>query len=197
MDGFEKRKRKKMNNILHSAFSLFTRHGVQRVTIQEIAREAEVSQVTIYNYFGGKEQLVFEAIKTHITEQADQLTSIIQHPQLSFMDKLMKIAHDIQATTDGTAVDFIQSMKADRTDIGQFMHTFVQEYIMPLLTGFVEEGKSSQYIDSSLSNEAVISYFVTFYQHMARTPKKEDPRGQNKFSNDLTHMYVNGLIKNS
>jgi AcrR family transcriptional regulator len=49
--------------ILGAALDLFTSQGFERVTVAEIARRAEVSQATVFNYFRTKEDLVFEGLE--------------------------------------------------------------------------------------------------------------------------------------
>ncbi|HET7616621.1 MAG TPA: TetR/AcrR family transcriptional regulator, partial [Bacillales bacterium] len=68
MDGFERRRERKKENIRRAALELFTTHGVQKVSVAEIARKANVSQVTIYNYFGSKSDLLRDAIKKFMEE---------------------------------------------------------------------------------------------------------------------------------
>jgi AcrR family transcriptional regulator len=52
MNGFERRKKRKRENICRAAFELFCTLGMQKTKIAQIAKKADVSQVTIYNYFG-------------------------------------------------------------------------------------------------------------------------------------------------
>jgi AcrR family transcriptional regulator len=47
-----------MRHIQATAFELFEREGFDGVTIEQIARTAEVSPSSVYRYFGTKEQLV-------------------------------------------------------------------------------------------------------------------------------------------
>ena len=58
MTGYERRKQQKRDQIIRSAIELFREHGIKKTTVQEIATAAAVSQVTIYNHFGDKHQLV-------------------------------------------------------------------------------------------------------------------------------------------
>ena len=44
--------------IADTAARLFAEHGYERVTVTDVAREAEVAEQTVYNYFPTKEQLV-------------------------------------------------------------------------------------------------------------------------------------------
>lgn len=46
--------------IAQAAARLFAEHGYERVAVSDVAREAEVSEQTVYNYFATKEQLVID-----------------------------------------------------------------------------------------------------------------------------------------
>ena len=55
------RERKKLRTrrlIADTAARLFAQRGYEGVTVSDVARQAEVSEQTVYNYFAGKEQLV-------------------------------------------------------------------------------------------------------------------------------------------
>jgi AcrR family transcriptional regulator len=56
------------------AARLFAERGYEHVTVSDVAREAEVSEQTIYNYFPNKEQLVTDRDQ-HVQ---DQLVSLIR-----------------------------------------------------------------------------------------------------------------------
>ncbi len=45
--------------IAETAWTLFADRGFDRVTIAEIAREAQVAPATVFNYFANKEDLFF------------------------------------------------------------------------------------------------------------------------------------------
>jgi AcrR family transcriptional regulator len=49
---------KKQRQILITAEGLFIRHGMKRVTVEEICQEANVSKMTFYKYFANKAELV-------------------------------------------------------------------------------------------------------------------------------------------
>ncbi|WP_326938278.1 TetR/AcrR family transcriptional regulator [Alkalihalobacillus alcalophilus] len=66
MNGFERRKEQKKKNILEASLALFKEYGIQKVSIAEIAQKANVSQVTIYNYFESKDNLVQHVFKYYV-----------------------------------------------------------------------------------------------------------------------------------
>ena len=78
MRGFERRKERSRESIRRAALELFSGYGFDKVSLSDIARRARVSQVTIYNHFGSKEQLVQEVIRTALTELIDSVRQIIR-----------------------------------------------------------------------------------------------------------------------
>src|ERR671931_1436658 len=55
----ELKKQRTRELIAETARRLFTERGFDRVTVAEVARAAEVSEKTVFNYFPTKEDLVY------------------------------------------------------------------------------------------------------------------------------------------
>ena len=55
----EQKKERTRQHIADTAWALIADHGFARVTVAEIARAAEVSEATVFNYFATKEDLFF------------------------------------------------------------------------------------------------------------------------------------------
>jgi AcrR family transcriptional regulator len=57
-------------------------------TIKELSNEAKVSQVSIYNYFGSKDELLFEAIGKMMEEQLKRYEHLLDgqmpYPKLMY-----------------------------------------------------------------------------------------------------------------
>ena len=48
---------KKIQQLVTTAQELFMRHGIRRVTVEEICSEANISKMTFYKYFKNKIEL--------------------------------------------------------------------------------------------------------------------------------------------
>jgi AcrR family transcriptional regulator len=67
MTGANLRDRKKQQTrqaIMEVALRLFAERGFERVTVVEIARESNVAEATVFNYFPVKEDLVYSQMET-------------------------------------------------------------------------------------------------------------------------------------
>ncbi|NLB52485.1 MAG: TetR/AcrR family transcriptional regulator, partial [Syntrophomonadaceae bacterium] len=87
MNGYEKRTQLKKQSIIDNARELFTQRGVTDVKISEIAARANVSQVSIYNYFGDKNKLAKEVLIVMLDEVIQEYDKIL-NGDIPFPEKL-------------------------------------------------------------------------------------------------------------
>ncbi|MCX5284284.1 MULTISPECIES: TetR/AcrR family transcriptional regulator [unclassified Streptomyces] len=66
----ERKKRQTAMRIWQTAVELFVERGFDAVSVAEIADAAEVSKMTVFNYFGTKEDLVFRPMEEHFGDAA-------------------------------------------------------------------------------------------------------------------------------
>ncbi|OLB66629.1 MAG: hypothetical protein AUI10_02210 [Actinobacteria bacterium 13_2_20CM_2_72_6] len=59
----ERKKQQTRQSIADTARALFAERGFDRVTVAEVARAANVSEATVFNYFPTKEDLVFSGLE--------------------------------------------------------------------------------------------------------------------------------------
>ena len=70
----------KKQSILDRAAALFARKGFEVTTMVDVAAACGTSKSHLYHYFPGKEDLLFEIVREHITGQAAELTAIVDLP---------------------------------------------------------------------------------------------------------------------
>src|SRR5579862_3458949 len=67
----ERKKQRTRQLIADTAWGLFSERGFDEVPVAEVAREAEVSEATVFNYFPTKEDLVFHRMEAFEDELLD------------------------------------------------------------------------------------------------------------------------------
>lgn len=68
---------KKHRQITETAHDLFWRHGIKRITIEEICRTADVSKMTFYKYFDNKNDLAIFVLDSIFTKAQNRYHDIM------------------------------------------------------------------------------------------------------------------------
>ena len=87
MNQYQKTTEKKKQAIIQAALHLFKEKGFKETSIKSIAGVAEVSPVSIYNYFGSKDNLVALCVNDLFEEITQQAEDILKS-NLAFNTKL-------------------------------------------------------------------------------------------------------------
>ena len=87
MNQYQKTTEKKKQAVIQAALRLFKDKGFKETSIKSIAEVAEVSPVSIYNYFGSKDNLVALCVNDLFEEITQQAEDILKS-NLAFNTKL-------------------------------------------------------------------------------------------------------------
>ncbi|MBP1948467.1 TetR/AcrR family transcriptional regulator [Virgibacillus litoralis] len=166
MDGFQRRKERKKDTILFAALTLFKDFGIKKVSVTEIADQANVSQVTIYNYFGSKDDLI-HAVMVYYLEEIWRDYEILLDSNLSYDKKIKQIifkegeiANQISETF---FKEFMTYYKAD-----SYINDYYTNKVVPRMIQFFDEGKRLGYVNPNISNDAIFFYIQMFMEYMQR-----------------------------
>ena len=80
----------KKTEVINTARSLFTKFGYKRVSMDEIARESNVTKKTVYSYFKDKDELFEFFVKEELINMKNRIEKIENEEQDSF-EKLHKM----------------------------------------------------------------------------------------------------------
>lgn len=166
MDGYQLRTEKKKELILKTTFDLLLAFGAHKMSIAEVAKKANVSPVSIYNYFGSKDGLVRSALLHMMEKKIGEYEGILEEP-LSFQDKIRKIVFDRGEIANLLEQDLVRAMMDDAA-IKDEIERFYETRTLPFFGKLVEAGKREGCIDPQLSPEAVLFYVHMFKEAMAR-----------------------------
>lgn len=163
MDGFQRRKEQKKANIYRAALELFSKQGVKTVKINDIASKAQVSPVTIYNYYGSKTVLLRQVIFKYMEEQYDFYDQLLQK-DIPFPEKIESIIFKKQETAKSLHPEFLRSMMSKDPEIRAFIEDFFQKKAIPMIMEIIQEGLDQGYIMPGISTRTIMYYINMFWE---------------------------------
>ena len=100
---------RKQQDVVQTAKDLFWKHGVSRVTMQEISDKAEVSKMTLYKYYSNKKELALEVLKNEVGKAFTKFEQII-HSDMPFEEKLEQMFLMKLEGTKGISKEFLNDI---------------------------------------------------------------------------------------
>jgi AcrR family transcriptional regulator len=193
MDGFEKRKEQKKESIRRAAIELFQNHGFKKVSISDIAKRADVSQVTIYNHFGSKEELVRDVLQWYAMILLARYKSIMESDR-PFLEKLEEIVFDKSEVISQFQGELMHTWMQNDPEMQEFINKLYANHVMPIARNFFNEGLQQGNIDRKFSLEAIMVYFEILRQGFFNTPELSE-RAQNNpgLMKELIRLMTYGL----
>ncbi|MFC1994223.1 TetR/AcrR family transcriptional regulator [Chloroflexota bacterium] len=158
MNGFERKKEQKRQSILRVAIELFKTYGFKKASINDIAGKANVSQVTIYNYFGSKEELVREVVKAIILNLIERVREIMKEDR-PFPEKLETIIFDKANIASQYRGELLQIMAQSDPETQQWIESLWRKDVNKVTLDLIEEGKRQGCINTHQSEKAIMLYF--------------------------------------
>jgi len=170
---------KKEGDILRTAENLFMQFGYNRVSVEEICREAGVSKVTFYKYFKNK----FEVLNYYMTVRLElgmDVFNKIRSADASLHEKMMAmIAMKESAVSHFTPV-FYKSLLSGDEKVQGFMQKWIDQSMHAMRT-FLEDGQKSGEIYSEYS----VDFLLHVWTSMAEVARSES----------MLTMYNDDLVK--
>ena len=194
MNGYERRKEKKKESIRRVAMELFGTYGFGKVSINDIARKAGVSHVTIYNHFNSKEELVEDVVRTEIMKLVEKSREIMDKED-DFLKKMELIRFSKVGLASRYNGEVMKKAVQNSPEIYNYLDELWRNEINKLLEELIDEGKRQGYISEDISKEAILYYFdIIRAGAFATTGALERMRVDAKIANDLNRLFLYGLV---
>lgn len=161
MNKYEIRTANKKAAIMEATISLINEKGFTATCIYQIACQAKVSPVSIYNYYGSKKNLILECIKKIILENCDIARSILQS-DLPFVKKLEKALSLCSSEMNVTISKCFSTTSLEEKDFIKILNESCRDFQRNLYRDFIEEGKKEKVIDSSIPTETLLKFIDCF-----------------------------------
>lgn len=187
MNKYELRTNKKKEAIVNSALDLFRTNGFQNTSIKQISDKANVSQVSIYNYFGSKDALVTECAKIIMKNTLENAKQILEEP-IPFIQKLNKALSLCTGEIHRTLNEYFSTKALDDKIFLSLLSDGLLTVQCEIYEAFLEDGKKEGAIDNSIPTEVLMKYILAFNQiSISNEHYKEE-------IDMLHHLFLYGLL---
>ncbi len=170
MNGYERRKRAKMDQIEAAALRLFRQKGVNATSIEQIAAEAGVSKVSIYNYYGDKQALARQMIFASLRRQSEHFDRVMRS-NLCFNEKYSALiaekAQTLGEMTDVATGGLLDDKLLQTPELQRFMMEYYEAQAVPLLRELIEQGKREGAVNAEIPTDTILLYIEALQRLVA------------------------------
>lgn len=165
----EEKENIKFQTIVDTSKSLFWKFGINRVTIEEICREADVSKMTFYKYFANKNELVKYILKKLFDDSWDQYNFIMSQ-DIPYPEKIKQTIELKMKQTDHMSNEFFK-------DFHKNVDPVLKSFFIELTNDSLEKVKSD-YIkaqkEGNIRSDINPDFILYFLNHMLSMMAQDD-----------------------
>ena len=156
MNQYQKTTEKKKQAIVQAALRLFKDKGFKETSIKSIAEAAEVSPVSIYNYFGSKDNLVALCVNDLFEEITQQAEDILKS-NLDFKTKLNQAFSLCQEKMSQQISDYFQDKLVEDSVFSTLLTKAITAKKRDIYRAYIKVGKEEGLIAEDLSTELILN----------------------------------------
>ncbi len=183
---------KKALQLKATARELFMRHGIRRVTIEEICKTSGISKMTFYKYFSNKTDIA-QRVVMDIYEEGQQWFDEISAQPMSFVEKVEKMLQLKMEMLEKMSDEFLTELMDLETELKEFVLEQQHKHIQHTLDFFMEAQKQGE-IRQEIAPQFIL-FMLNHSLQIVRDPQLTqiipNPRERVK---ELSYWLVYGLM---
>ncbi len=173
------------NQIIRAAAKRFARHGLNKTTLDEVARDIRIGKATIYHYFTSKDDLYFATLKWECENFIDQVKIILERDSDSLTQKLTDyfgqkeiVSENNKLIHEALLTFFIEKSFKQELDIINWMLTKESELIKQFLTKHYSQRikKTSSTFPNFIVMNSWGMFFANKLNSLLETSKSEETK---------------------
>ena len=128
-------------DILDTAKRLFWKHGIRRVTVEEICREARASKMTFYRSFPNKIEVAKAMLQRLFDESMEDYRAIMEE-DIPFEEKVRKQLLLKFKGTEGISAELVRDIYSNQEwGLREYMEQRTEEALKVIMNDFIEAQK--------------------------------------------------------
>lgn len=132
--------------IVSYAHDLFVDNGFYKTTIDEIAKDLQMSKKTIYKHFSSKDELVEAVCDMRMKFGHEMISEIIDTKEDDAVTKFIKVVNVVQGKLVNCSERWLKDLQHHAPHCLKKFHKFRDEHIMNVMSKILEQGKHEKLI---------------------------------------------------
>lgn len=193
MNGFEKRALLIKEKIMKTTLEMLKTWEPSRIRIVDISKEAKVSQVTIYNYFGSKEALLHEVVKGYVNKSIKEFEEYM-NGEYSLKEKIEFMLFQEKESYKTLTPGIVKELMIDDREIYKYIEEQYNEKIIPQFIHLINEGKEKGEISDKVSISAVLIFINMFMKQSKELLEiAQQQENMDQFIEEMVQVFFYGI----
>ncbi|MGN9844986.1 TetR/AcrR family transcriptional regulator [Nonomuraea sp. H19] len=188
------------DHLIASAERLIRRRGIARLTVRDIAREAQVADGVLYNHFANKEELLAHALRAHV-QTVERTLDGLPLPGSGSLEACLRacIRHGLALHT--AILPVFAQLLAHPEVLARFGALTADDHqwgLEPALAGYLRGEQDLGRIAGNVNVTAAATVIVgacheLILPHLLWQTAADPPRVPSGFVDDLVNTVLNGI----
>jgi len=179
-----------MKNIEEATLEMLNQKDISNITMDEIAKNAGVSKVTLFNYYNTKDNLINTTIRNFLASIYEEYERLVES-DLPFEQTYIEVTQykmkKIQSTTSMFFHNVMQQYASDTT----FFDKDAQETSDRLVLRLLQKGRKEGKINPAYSDEVLLMFMHIFTEGLKSQAVNSDDMME--YGAQISQMFLNGL----
>lgn len=146
-------------NILNKTEQLFHKYGVRSITMDEIAKEMNISKKTLYQYFQDKDDIVNQTTQQHIQRETDEFDECFETSEDS-IDEMIKLSTCFRRSMMDINPSLLFDLQKYHPKSWSQWLDFKNTYIKNSIIRTIERGKEEGFFRPNLNAQILATYRI-------------------------------------
>lgn len=177
----------KKQDIVEASLRLFQVNGFTKTSIKQIAKEANVSQVTIYNYYDNKDALIKEVVK-YLLDGLSRDCDVILSEDIPFADKIAKLTTLCNSDVYTTMHKHFENVALEDDKFYKLLIESNIAYTRDIMYKIIELGKKEHAINNDIRTRTILD--IIDAGHYLQTKQDGDTK---TYMKELQHILLHGI----
>ncbi len=186
---------KSQRAILDSSKQLFWKHGISRVTVDEIAQVAELSKMTFYRYFKNKFEVAKIILEKEVESGMNRYDSIMNGTQ-SFRDKMSLLMEHKRQEARSMSPEFLNDLyrpQESMKELVRYLQQAAQESLIRIKSDFEKAQKVGE-IRASVQIDFVLFMMQSINTQMENPALRQMFSSTEEMATQMMDFFLHGVI---